>query len=43
MVSEKSVKASEYLMFNVRVSATPCPCVEGRATTATTGYISLIS
>lgn len=41
-VSEKSVKASEYVLFTVRVSATPCPSVEGRAR-ATTGYISLIS
>lgn len=42
VASEKSVEASEYVMFSVKVSATPCPSEEGRVT-ATTGYISLIS
>ena len=42
VVSEKSGQASKYVMFTVKVSATPCPSEEGRAA-AMTGYISLIS
>lgn len=42
VVSENSGQVSKYVMFTVKVSATPCPSEEGRAA-AMTGYISLIS